>query len=194
MGKIILASSSPRRQEILKRIGLSFKTVNPDLDEVIDQEMPPEDIVSHWSRKKAEAVAAHYGSEDIVIAADTIVYFDGNILGKPTDETDAFKTLTMLSGSWHTVYTGITIIRGDDVLTDVESTTVLFRELSSKQIEHYIDTGEPMDKAGSYGIQDLGALFVERIDGDIYNVIGLPLYRLSLMLSHFGIDLLSLER
>ena len=190
MAKIILASSSPRRIELFRNIGLEkVKVIAPDVDEKTSLSMPPEDLVAHWAQKKAEAVSALVGPEDIVVAADTMVHFDGNILGKPEDEADAFRMLTLLSGSWHTVYTGVTVRQGTEALTEIEATSVLIRSLSGEQIESYIETGEPLDKAGAYGIQGRGSLLVERIEGDFFNVMGLPVYRTSLILERFGIDL-----
>lgn len=191
--KIILASSSPRRQELIRRIGITnARIIPPKCDEKVEDGMPPEDVVAIVSRRKAETVASQYAApEDIVIAADTVVWYDGNILGKPVDEADAFNMLTMISGNWHMVYTAVTIIRGDELITEEEATSVLMRNLTAEQIEAYIATGEPMDKAGAYGIQERGALLCERVDGDFYNVMGLPLFRLGLMLERLGIDLLS---
>lgn len=191
MSKIVLASASPRRSELLRRAGLEkFKVIAPHVNERIELGTPPEEAVAFWSREKAANVAKQAGADDIIVAADTIVWFDGHILGKPADEADAFKTLTLLGGHWHTVYTGVTVMCGSEALTEVEKTKVFMRPLTGPQIEAYIETGDPMDKAGAYGIQNHGALLVERVDGDFYNVMGLPLYRLSVMLERFGVDLL----
>lgn len=194
MPNIILASASPRRAELLRRVGLDkIRLAAPRAEERIEPGTPPEEAVAYWSREKAAIVAPQFAPEDIIIAADTIVWFDGHILGKPADKADAFKTLTLLSGHWHWVYTGVTVMRGGDTLTETESTKVLMRPLTGPQIEAYIETGDPMDKAGAYGIQNHGALLVKRIDGDFYNVMGLPLYRLSVMLTQFGVNLLEVE-
>ena len=191
MAKIILASSSPRRIELMRRIGLEkCKVIVPHIDEDFDRAAPPEEIAAELSRRKAAEVVDQCGPEDIIIAADTIVLYDGNVLGKPEDEADAFNMLTMLSGSRHLVYTGLTVRRGSEVVTEDEVTSVYMRELTGEEIEAYIATGEPMDKAGAYGIQERGALLVERVDGDFYNVMGLPVCRLSKILERFGIDLL----
>ena len=188
---MILASQSPRRKELLERMGVTeFKTVSPDLDEGAFDGLPPEELVRTLSCEKSKAVRA--GGEDIVIAADTVVALEGIILGKPQDETDAFRMLSMLSGTRHQVYSGVTVRRGEECVTEHEVTDVYFRELSEAEIERYIKTGEPMDKAGAYGIQGYGALLVERISGDYYNVMGLPVCRLSGMLARFGVDCLAL--
>jgi len=160
------------------------------VEEIFDGASPPEDVVAEFSRKKADSVVHRCGPDDVIIAADTIVWHDGTVLGKPADEEDAVKMLKKLSGDWHSVYTGLTIRHGERVLTQEEITSVKMRALDEKLILRYIATGEPMDKSGSYGIQGLGALLVERVDGDFFNVMGFPLYRLSLMLESMGIELL----
>ncbi len=190
---IILASQSPRRRELLGQMGLKgFKVTSPDVDEDVDENLHPSLVVEELSLRKARAVAAHADEDDLIIAADTVVALEGTVLGKPADETDAFTMLSALSGNRHYVYTGVTVIRGDQVVTQHEVTTVSFRDIEPEEIEHYIATGEPMDKAGAYGIQGLGALLVDRIDGDYFNVMGLPIYRLGRILSQFGLDLLAL--
>ncbi len=192
MGRIILASTSPRRAELVKRIGLTqCKIVDPRVEEKLLSDMPPEELVGHWSRRKAEAVSA--SPEDVVIAADTIVWFDGGALGKPSDAADAFGMLTMLAGNWHTVYTGLTVIHDGQTITEVESTAVLMRPMSTQEIEAYVATGEPLDKAGAYGVQERGALLCERVDGDFYNVMGLPLFRLGRVLADLGVNLFEEE-
>ncbi len=189
MGRIILASSSPRRQELIHRIGFdNVKIVSPKVEEGPMPGMPPDDLAAYWSRKKAESVAEGCDQDDVVIAGDTVVCFDGNILGKPADEADAFNMLTMLSGAWHTVYTGVTVIRGGEIATECEATSVLMRPMTSEEIEAYINTGEPLDKAGAYGVQERGALLCEKVEGDFYNVVGMPLFRLGRMLASLGID------
>ncbi len=186
---IILASQSPRRRELLERMGISsFKTVSPNIDEHIFDAFPPEQMVRALSGEKAAAVAAHAGPDDIVIAADTVVVLDGTVLGKPADDVDAFKMLLALSGMRHQVYTGVTVCRGEERVTEHEVTDVFFRELSEDEVECYVKTGEPLDKAGAYGVQGYGALLVERILGDYYNVMGLPVCRLGQMLARFGVD------
>ena len=190
---IILASQSPRRRELLERMGVGdFRIVTPDIDEHMDRDLPPQELVGRISLEKALAVQAQEGNTPIIIAADTVVALDGAVLGKPADELEAFKMLSTLSGCRHQVYTGMTVLRGEEKHTISEETTVTFRELSSEEIHRYIATGEPMDKAGAYGIQGYGALLVEGIQGDYYNVMGLPVCRLGLLLRQLGVDCLSL--
>jgi septum formation protein len=188
---IILASQSPRRKELLGQMGLrGFKVISPDVDEHVEGNPSPAQMVEELSLRKARAVAEHEDEDDLVIAADTVVALDGAVLGKPQDERDAFSMLSALSGNRHRVYTGVTVIQGDRAVTQSEETIVTFRELEPDEISHYIATGEPMDKAGAYGIQGLGALLVSGIEGDYFNVMGLPVYRLGRILAEFGIDLL----
>ena len=191
--KIILASQSPRRKELLERMGIQdFETISPNVDESAFHGLPPEELVRRLSAEKAAAVAGKVGEDAIVIAADTVVALEGGVLGKPADELDAFKMLSALSGVRHQVYTGVTVCRGGEKQTAHEVTDVTFRELSEREIEDYISTGEPMDKAGAYGIQGYGALLIQGISGDYYNVMGLPVCRLSGMLARFGVDCLKL--
>ena len=190
---IILASQSPRRRELLHQMGLKgFKVTSPDVDETVDEHLPPAQIVEELSLRKARAVAEDADEDDLIIAADTVVALEGAVLGKPEDEGSAFSMLSALSGNRHYVYTGVTVIQGEKVVTQHEMTTVTFRELEPEEISNYIATEEPMDKAGSYGIQGLGALLVSGIDGDYFNVMGLPVYRLGRILADFGLDLLEL--
>ena len=188
--EIILASRSPRRRELLERVmGVKgFKVLSPDIDERMDRALPPEELVCRISAEKARAAREQAGAGPLIIAADTVVALDGAVLGKPADELDAFKMLSTLSGCRHQVYTGVTVLRGEDCVTEHEATDVTFREISPQEIEAYIKTGEPMDKAGAYGIQGFGALLIEGISGDYYNVMGLPVCRLGRMLSRFGMD------
>ena len=185
---VILASQSPRRRELLSRFPFPFTVKVADIDEYMDPGQAPEKAVAQVSRRKAEAIER--SPEDVVIAADTIVVCCGYVLGKPCDEEDAFQMLSMLSGRVHQVMTGITVLYGDKSHTHTEITEVAFRNLTEKEIHCYIASGEPMDKAGAYGIQGLGCLLVEGICGDYYNVMGLPVLRLSRMLEHFGVKLL----
>lgn len=188
---IILASQSPRRKELLLQMGLrGFKIISPDVDEHVEGNPSPAELVEALSRRKAGAVAAQADEDDLIIAADTVVALDGAVLGKPEDERDAFSMLSALSGNRHMVYTGVTVIRGAQTVTTHEETVVTFRELEPDEISSYIETGEPMDKAGAYGIQGLGALLVSGIEGDYFNVMGLPVYRLGRILADFGLDLL----
>lgn len=191
MAKIVLASASPRRQELLRRVGVEdFDVRVPEVEETFPEGLTPPEVVSYISREKAEAAAALCAPEEIVITADTMVFLDGQRLGKPRDESDALRMLTALQGRRHTVCTGVTVRRGDRSLTEAESSDVCFRPASREELLAYIRTGEPMDKAGAYGIQGRGALLVERLDGDFFNVMGLPLLRLSRMLERFGVRLL----
>lgn len=190
---IILASQSPRRKELLGQMGLrGFKIISPDVDEHVEGNPSPAQMVEELSMRKARAVAAEADEDDLIIAADTVVALDGAVLGKPEDERDAFSMLSALSGNRHMVYTGVTVLRGSKAITSHEETVVTFRDLEPDEISDYIETGEPMDKAGAYGIQGLGALLVSGIEGDYFNVMGLPVYRLGRILAGFGIDLLKL--
>ena len=191
MAKIVLASASPRRQELLRRIGIEdFDIRVPEVEESFPQGLTPPEVVAHISREKADAAAALCTPEEIVITADTMVFLDDQRLGKPADEADALRMLTSLQGRRHTVCTGVTVRQGDCRLTEADSTDVYFRPASREELLAYIKTGEPMDKAGAYGVQGKGALLVERLDGDFFNVMGLPLLRLSRMLARFGVVLL----
>ncbi len=191
MAKIVLASASPRRQELLHRIGIEdFDIRVPEADESYPAELKPAQVVEHISRKKAEAAAALCTPDEIIITADTMVFLDDQRLGKPTNEADALRMLTDLQGRHHTVCTGVTVRQGDRVLTESETTEVYFRPAAKEELLAYIATGEPMDKAGSYGVQGKGALLVEKLHGDFFNVMGLPVLRLSRMLAQFGVHLL----
>jgi len=188
--RLILASSSPRRIELLRRLGLGFEVVKPLWEtRVIDDD--PVEVAELTALEKARAVAGGF-TEGLVIGADTIVVIDDEILGKPRDGEEARLFLRKLSGRVHRVITGIAVVdagRGREEV-DHEVTEVKFKELSEEEIELYIASGEPFDKAGGYGIQGLGSLFVEWIKGDYFNVVGLPIYRLSLLLRRFGFDVL----
>ena len=189
---IILASQSPRRRQLLGQIGLDHFIVRPARgEEVMDPALSPAQLVEELSRQKAREVAGASDPGDLVIAADTVVAIGGRVLGKPHDREEACAMLSALSGREHTVYTGVTVCRDDRMLTQHEATQVRFRPLSPREIRAYVDSGEPMDKAGAYGVQELGALLVEGIRGDYFNVVGLPLCRLGQMLSQFGVELLA---
>ena len=178
--QIILASASPRRRELMGLYGVPFTIRAADIDETMDPGKPPFDEVARVSRCKALAVSRE--PEDVVVAADTIVVCQGEVLGKPRDKEDAARMLRLLSGSTHQVMTGCTVLQGSRAETFTQVTQLHFRPLSEKEIHRYIATGEPMDKAGAYGIQGGAALFCERIVGDYYNVMGLPLCRLGQVL------------
>lgn len=187
---IVLASASPRRKELLEQMGIAqFRVVSPDVDESVEAGLGPAEIVERLSLRKAQAAAGKVRAGDLVIAADTVVALDGRVLGKPQDQGEAFAMLSALSGREHRVYTGVTVLGGGQAATEHEETAVTFRALSPEEIRDYIATGEPMDKAGAYGIQGVGALLVQGIRGDYCNVVGLPLFRLGRMLSGFGVKL-----
>lgn len=184
MYKVILASASPRRRELLAQIGMDFKVIVSKADENIS-ESAPEQLVMKLSAIKAMAVYEENGIEDetaIILGADTVVAFDGKVLGKPKNKQQAKEMLSMLSNNKHQVFTGVTILykkRGElKRETFYDKTTVYTYPISDKEIEEYIMTGEPMDKAGSYGIQGIGAKFIEKIDGDYNNVVGLPVSKI----------------
>ena len=181
---VILASQSPRRKELLGLMNIPFTVRVADIDEAMDPSLPPYDEVARVSRLKALAVPRD--PQDVVIAADTIVVCDDQVLGKPTDPQDAFRMLSMLSGRAHQVMTGLTVLQGDRIISHTEVTDVYFRSLTDAQIQAYVDTKDPMDKAGSYGIQSGAAIFVEKISGDYYNVMGLPVCRLSQILEQLA--------
>ena len=190
--KIVLASQSPRRKELLGRMGLDFVTQASKIDESAFDGLEARELVATLSREKAQWIARQLDGETLVIGADTVVVRDGAALGKPKDAEDAVAMLLSLSGRDHQVCTGVTVCRGDRVLTQVEETQVTFRDLTEAEVRQYVSTGEPMDKAGAYGIQGLGGLLVEGIRGDYSNVVGLPVCRLGQMLKDFGVDCLAL--
>ena len=186
--QLILASQSPRRKELLGLFHIPFSVQVADIDETMDTTRPPYDEVARVSRLKAQAIPR--SDDDVVIAADTIVVCGGNVLGKPADEGDAFRMLRMLSGKEHQVMTGLTVLRGDTARVCTEVTDIHFRALSDKEIDAYIRTGEPMDKAGSYGLQGGAALFAQRLEGDYYNVMGLPVCKLYEMLCQLAPEIM----
>ena len=191
MSQIVLASGSPRRRELLERIGVTDFIVRvPEAEESYPEGLTPSQVVEYISREKAEAAAKLCGPDDIVITADTMVFLDHARLGKPRDEAHALEMLTALQGRKHTVCTGVTVRQGERSITESESTAVFFRPASEAELRNYIATGEPLDKAGAYGVQGRGALLVERLEGDFFNVMGLPVLRLSRMLEKFGVKLL----
>lgn len=185
---VILASASPRRKELMGLFGIPFTVRVADIDETMDTTKPVCQEVARVSRCKAEAVPRE--PEDVVIAADTVVVCQGQVLGKPRDEADAFRMLSLLSGREHQVMTGLTVLKGQRALTHTEITDIHFRALTPGEIRAYIRTGDPMDKAGSYGIQNGGALFAEKLVGDYFNVVGLPVCRLGQLLKQIDPDLM----
>lgn len=190
--KIILASGSPRRKELMEMFHPAELAIIPAKgEELAHPELSPAELVKELSRCKAAEVAAQYASGDeVVIGADTVVVLDGSVLGKPRNADDARRMLRALSGRAHTVFTGVTVIRGAQTLSHAERTEVHFRPLDDTEIDRYIATGEPMDKAGAYGAQGYASLFVEKLEGDFFNVMGLPLCALGNLLKQLGVDLL----
>ena len=185
---LILASASPRRKELLGLFHIPFTIRVADIDETMDPKLSPADEVGRVSRMKALAVNRE--SDDVVIAADTIVVCQGRVLGKPHSSEEAVQTLQLLSGRDHQVMTGVTVVRGEQTETFTEVTDLHFRELTEKEIRAYVATGEPMDKAGSYGIQGGAALFCSHMVGDYYNVMGLPVCRLGDVLRKMAPDMM----
>ena len=181
---VILASQSPRRKELLGLLGVPFTVCVADIDETMNPGAAPYSEVARVSRLKALAVPRQ--ADDLVIAADTIVVCDDQVLGKPRDKAHAKEMLQLLSGRNHQVMTGMTVLRGEYAAVVTEVTDVIFRPLSDKEIDDYIATGEPMDKAGAYGIQGGAALFCRRLEGDYYNVMGLPVCRLAEILQELA--------
>lgn len=198
MEKFILASASPRRRELLEQIGLKFDIiVSSEKEDNIDKSLPPELYTCELALLKATSTAKHLSEQKrkdcIVISADTIVYSDGKILEKPKDELDAKRILTSLSAKTHQVYTGICVMRMKDgyTISKSQKTDVTFKSLDEKTINAYIQSNEPMDKAGAYGIQGLGTMLIEKIEGDYFNVVGLPVSLLyDILKDEFGINIL----
>lgn len=188
VSKIVLASTSPRRAELLKQIGVEFELASGNVQERPHPDEAPADYITRLARAKVIAVAQERET-GLIIGADTVVVLEGQLLGKPNDEADAERMLRSLSGRWHAVMTGVAlydVATGQEV-ADFDKTLVRFARLSNQEIEWYVKTGEPMDKAGAYGIQGLGGLFVDEIAGNYYNVVGLPLplvYRLARRLGY----------
>ena len=191
MGNVILASGSPRRRELLEMLNVPELVIRPAKgEERVPENAAPDVIVTALARQKALEIAPTANAGDVVVAADTIVWMDGRVLGKPHSEAQACEMLRSLSGRTHSVFTGVCVVAGDTVLCEAEESRVVFRALSEREIAAYVATGEPMDKAGAYGAQGLASLFVERIEGDFFNVMGLPLCRLGIMLKKVGVELL----
>ena len=184
MNKIILASASPRRYDLLKEYDLDIEVIRPDIEETIRGDERPEQLAMALAFEKAYSISLDR-TDDIVLGADTIVVLGDKILGKPKDRDEAFEMLSSLSGKTHRVITGISIIKGSRKIVDFESTSVTFRELNKEQILKYIATEEPMDKAGAYGIQGYGKILVESINGSYSNVVGLPIVKTDCLLTRF---------
>ncbi len=183
---IILASKSPRRQQLLRMLGVEYTVHTADIDETMSPDESPAQAVARVSAQKARAVAPLFDAADTVISADTIVVVDGEILGKPADEADASRMLHLLSGRTHQVLTAVSVLHAGAQDTKVVLTDVTFRALTDDEIAGYIASGDPMDKAGSYGIQGYPSVFVSRIEGDFYSVMGLPVCTLWQMLQQAG--------
>ncbi len=192
MRKIILASASPRRKDILKMTGLDFIVCESNYEEALNLSLSPRALARFLSRKKAEAVVRRYGNA-LIIAADTFIVFKNRVLGKPLNDEDAARMLRMLNGKGHSVITGFSIIdtASNKKLSRSVETKVYFRKLTQEEIDAYVRSREPLDKAGGYAIQGLGAVFVEKIDGDFFNVMGLPLFALTKSLKRFGVHVLT---
>ncbi|OGE22761.1 MAG: septum formation protein Maf [Candidatus Dadabacteria bacterium RIFCSPHIGHO2_12_FULL_53_21] len=187
--RIVLASSSPRRRELLSTLGLGFDVIHPSSDETVSGNETPEDFVLRVSAEKASSVSRTLGEGVVVIGADTVVVVDGEILGKPRDPEDASSMLRKLSGKEHHVYTAFSIVRPKNEIlhSEIVDTSVRVKPLAASEIEGYIKTGEPMDKAGAYGIQGIGAFMVGGFEGSYSNVVGLPVEELLAALKKLGI-------
>ena len=186
LSRIILASGSPRRQQLLRQVGIAHEVVVSGADETIVG--PPDKQALALALRKAKAVQGIVGGDAVIIAADTLVYIDDKVLGKPDGPEDAYNMLKTLDGRCHTVYTGVALVKGESVHSFVDAAKVYFRKLSDAEIWAYIGTGEPFDKAGAYGVQEKGALLVDRIDGDFFTVVGLPVAKLAVALAQIGVD------
>jgi len=193
--KIVLASGSPRRLELLRMIGfMDFDVIPSEREERLPVGLAPAQAVCEIALEKAKNVSRLCEHGDIlhdmlIIAADTLVYLDGKPIGKPDSADEAAAMLRQLSGRQHTVFTGLALLTSRDHAVGAEKTDVFFRNISEEEISAYVNTGEPLDKAGAYGAQGRGAIFIERIDGDFFNVMGLPVCRLSKMLREFGVEI-----
>ena len=185
--KLVLASGSPRRSELLRAAGIDFTVRVADVDETVLPNELPRDYVVRLSREKAQAVASEIGDGEIVLGADTTVVVLNEIAGKPIDENDARRMLKLLSGKWHEVLTGVSLVNDGKVISDIALTRVKFAKLSEEEIDWYISTGEAMDKAGAYGIQGYASRFVERIEGSYSNVVGLPVQMVYRMIADCGL-------
>ncbi|MFW5999051.1 MAG: Maf family protein [Halanaerobiaceae bacterium] len=190
-GKMVLASASPRRKELLNRLGVNFTTVPAGINEEKFADLEPEKMVKNLARAKAEEVSG-LAEETIIIAADTVVVYDNRVLGKPADKQEAREMLKKLQGDRHIVLTGLSVLSTvkDEVYSICDSTEVFMKKVDVEEIEAYIKTGEPMDKAGAYGIQGLGGIFIDKIIGSYFTVMGLPVHRLDDLLKKFSVNLL----
>ncbi len=184
MSRIILASASPRRRELMELAGYDFEVICADITEVVPENVEPQEVVMSLAMQKAQAVAAEHKNA-VVIGSDTVVALDGKILGKPHSEQEACEMLRSLSGKAHKVFTGVAIVCGEKVKNFFDETDVEFYPLDDGEIKKYVATGEPMDKAGAYGIQGKGSVLVKKINGDFFNVMGLPIAKLYREMSDF---------
>jgi len=187
---VILASRSPRRQELLRQIGVPFRCINPNVEERrLDNELPS-DFVLRMAREKARSVQTEISSErtPVILSADTVVVCDQRVMGKPRNRDDAVNMLSALSNNDHRVFTAVAVTQGPDLAVLLSETIVEFKEIDEVQIDQYWKTGEPIDKAGAYAIQGLGGVFVKQIKGSYSGVVGLPLFETSMLLSRFGIS------
>ena len=190
MKRLILASNSPRRKMLLEQAGVRDFIVRPAPGEELKAgDLPPAEAVVEIARSKGRQVADISEPGDFILAADTMVYLEGELLGKPKDEAEAQAMLRRLSDKRHTVYTGVALLFAGREVTGVERTDVYFGPLTDVEIFDYVKTGEPMDKAGAYGLQGRAAVFIRRIEGDVHNVIGLPLYRLGQLMKEMGVQI-----
>ena len=190
---IVLASASPRRKEILTHLGLEPKIVVSDADETVNESVTPEALTEILSKRKAQAVKELVASDELVIASDTVVAKGDTVFGKPHSKKEAFTMLSALSGCTHKVISGIALMQGDRISVSHDTTYVTFRPLSESEIISYIESGEPFGKAGAYGIQDRASVFVQKLDGDYFNVVGLPVFKMfSMLTSDYGLDLFDL--
>ena len=188
--RLVLASASPRRRDLLNMMGVGFDLRPTSADEKLPESIAPDAAVKMLAERKAAAAAEKAADDELIVAADTMVFLDGKLLGKPRDKDDAFRMLKMLSGRTHEVYSGLAVAADGRVFSKAVGTSVTFRDLSDEEILWYIDTGEPLDKAGAYGVQGRAAVFVRSISGEYHNVVGLPLCDLEMMLGeHFGLSL-----
>lgn len=191
MKKLILASSSPRRKQLLEQIGLSFEVHPSNIDEMLDSRLNPREQVESLSRQKAKAVAPKFKNA-IIISADTMVAFDGKVYGKPKDKNDAERMLKLFSGREHSIVTGFTLLDTDKQKTVTKSSEikVWFRKISQREITNYIDREKPFDKAGAYAIHELASVFIEKVEGDFFGGVGLSVYLVSKELKKFEIEVL----
>lgn len=186
--RIVLASASPRRKQYLSYLGLPFEVVVPDVDESTVDGETPEQLVMRLSKLKAKAVSQRLSdNEAVIIAADTVVAYKGQVLGKPKNDDDAFNMIKMLQGDTHEVYTGCTILKGDRISNFAVSTKVTFASLDDELIRTYVNSGESRDKAGSYALQGIAAMLIQKVEGSVSTVVGLPICEVREVLKEFGV-------